>query len=178
MMIKKMAIKVLGTKKYSFDSIFHKAIEMQTAMGFSGDYLEFGVFQGKSFIQAYKSFEFFWGKTEVWDKMRFFAFDSFEGIPAPNEIDRKINGFKGGECYCSRPEFERNLKQAGLSFKKIEITEGWYKDTLTAETMRKLDLKAASILHIDCDLYESSIQALDFCQPLVRSGTVVGFDDW
>jgi len=31
---------------------------------------------------------------------------------------------------------------------------------------------------IDCDLYSSAKQALDFCAPLIVGQTIIFFDDW
>ena len=31
---------------------------------------------------------------------------------------------------------------------------------------------------IDCDIYISSKQALDFCRPLIKGSAVIFFDDW
>ena len=55
-----------------FDCVFRAVSESQSA----GDYLEFGVFRGTSFINACRL-----ARKHGLDEMRFFAFDSFEGLP-------------------------------------------------------------------------------------------------
>lgn len=79
----------------NIDSIVYKAAHIIATDKIEGDYLEFGVFSGTSFLHAYKTirkvFDLFktpngvaTGKycrerQELWKKMRFFAFDSFQG---------------------------------------------------------------------------------------------------
>ena len=38
--------------------------------------------------------------------------------------------------------------------------------------------RGLSVIMIDCDLYTSAKQALDFCAPLIKREAVVFFDDW
>ena len=56
---------------------FEKAFEIVAASGTGGDYLEFGVYQGSSLIMA-----FHLARRYRLNTMRFFAFDSFAGLPA------------------------------------------------------------------------------------------------
>jgi hypothetical protein len=133
-----------------------------------GDYLEFGVFRGDSFVEAYKAASFMGLR-----KMRFFAFDSFAGLPS-GEGGR----FRKGEFYCSKKDFRNNLKEAGVNLKKVVVVEGWYKDTLNEKTLKREGIKRAAWVHVDCDLYVSAKEVLDFITPLVTDGTVIVFNDW
>jgi hypothetical protein len=40
------------------------------------------------------------------------------------------------------------------------------------------DIEKASLIMIDCDIYSSSKQALDFCAPLIKDKSIIFFDDW
>jgi len=60
----------------------------------------------------------------------------------------------------------------------VVIVPGWYKDTLNDETKKKLNIKKASIIYIDCDLYESTVPVLNFITDYVSNGTIIIFDDW
>ena len=55
---------------------------------------------------------------------------------------------------------------------------GYYNESLTEELKKKLPIKKASIIHVDCDLYESTVPVLHFIESYVQDGTVVMFDDW
>lgn len=108
--------------------------------------------------------------------MRFFAFDSFEGLPEGSE--KESGQFQKGEYSASLERFNANLQQAGVDSKDVQAVKGWFKDTLTPETKKKLGLKAAAVIWIDSDLYKSAVPVLDFITDLVVDGTILVFDDW
>jgi O-methyltransferase len=61
---------------------------------------------------------------------------------------------------------------------KVEIVAGWYDDVLNDEAKERLPLRAASVIWVDCDLYESTVPVLAFVTDYVQDGTVLIFDDW
>jgi hypothetical protein len=160
----------------------------------AGDYLEFGVYDGSSFIQAYhaqryahqkalKQYGFLMSdqvranQERIWQTRRFFAFDSFEGLPDVKGPDQ--NGpFKRGDYSCSLDTVRTNLATAHVDLDRVSFIKGWYQDTLTPSTREAHRMQSAAIVHIDCDLYESAKVALNFITPLLQDGTVIIFDDW
>jgi hypothetical protein len=48
----------------------------------------------------------------------------------------------------------------------------------TPALAEKIGLREISILHIDSDLYKSALDALSFCTPYLRNGSVIIFDEW
>lgn len=150
-----------------------------------GDYLEFGCYRGYSFINAYKfinnapnlrsSFE---TKKLKMHKRKFYAFDSFEGLPKIEKIDTEHPRFVKGEYSCTEEEFIKNLKAEKINLNDVEIVSGFYENTLTSELKRNKYLNKAAIVMIDCDLYSSTKIALDFVTDLVHNGTIIIFDDW
>lgn len=159
-----------------------------------GDYLEFGVFRGDSFISAYRAIELAflnastpgaWNldhdckeRNELWNQMRFFAFDSFEGLPSLTGVDQQTRDFAPGKFRCSLEEFTENVRNSGLPRERVEIVPGWFDEVLNDDTIERFGLKKAAIVHIDCDLYESAIAVLNFLTPLLSDGAVIIFDDW
>lgn len=139
-----------------------------------GDYLEFGVFKGSTFAEAYKI-----AKAKKLNDMRFFAFDSFEGLPESGGIDRDFGQFEKGEYNATLQQFTSHIKkQLGDQPKDLIVVPGWFEKTLTPEIKRKFEMKSAAIVWIDCDLYESTIPVLDFVTDLLVDGTIIVFDDW
>lgn len=134
----------------------------------TGDYFEFGIYQGYSFIAAYHLAQSLERKA-----MRFHAFDSFEGLPAPRGID-KTGPWKKGQYAFSSKDFLNALSNAGVNLKKVSVHEGWFKDTLK----KKVGNAKAAGIHIDCDFYESARDVLDNIKPYLQRGTVILFDDW
>lgn len=168
---------------------------LQTAIAFvianniEGDYLEFGVYKGESFIYAYDLYNEIFKNYKQNEKgheedsfmkqnVKFYAFDSFEGLPANHDEDVPLHWT--GEKPMSYPRhlFEQNLKRAKVNFNNVEIIEGFYDKTLNTDLYKKLDLKKAAIIHIDCDLYESTKTVLDTIKPLLVEGSVLIFDDY
>ncbi len=159
----------------------------------SGDYLEFGCSSGRTFCYAYQMFQNC--REEVLSslpardrlalekaKPRFFAFDSFEGLPAPSgERDRhpySPKHWKEGNFAMNLGQFKKVLVSKGINARDVRVIKGWYDQTLTEETKEAHHLTRASVVHIDCDYYESAILALDFVTDLVDDGTVIIFDDY
>jgi hypothetical protein len=62
-----------------------------------------------------------------------------------------------------------------LPAERIVVHEGWFQDTLGNVKNEKF-----ALVHIDCDLYESTVQVLDyfFTNELFSDGCAVFFDDW
>ena len=147
---------------------FDKAFESLGNSSSRGDYLEFGVYRGASFIMASQLA----GKYQQ-ESMRFFAFDSFQGLP-----DSEGEAFQKGEYQCSREMFTKIIKQSGMDADKVKIIEGLYEDSLTDSVKSVYNLDWASIIHIDCDIYTSTKGALQFVEDLIRPGSVIIFDDW
>lgn len=152
-----------------------------------GDYLEFGVFEGQSFTETYRSI---WrerdevhryiegNEVDEWynDRPRFFAFDSFEGLPGgPGE---RHSDYAEGAYACSESHFKNNIKRDGVNIDDVITVPGFYDETLTGETKRRVSLTRVALVLIDCDLYESTVPVLDFITDLVGQGTIIIFDDW
>jgi len=145
-----------------------------------GDYLEFGVWKGSSFTQFYN----FAKKHKKLKNMRFYAFDSFEGLPESKESDLEMgsmdvhNWHKGKYSSEGVKGFLKSVKKGGVNLKRVSCIPGWYDDTLNDETKKKLSIKKAAVVYIDCDLYESTVPVLNFITDYVTEGTVILFDDW
>lgn len=136
-----------------------------------GDYLEFGVFRGAAFTEAWHA------ARRNGLSMRLHAFDSFEGLP---DVTGKDAGgeFSKGQYAAGRDEFERNLRSRGVDMDRVTITPGWFDASLTATRASELRINKAAIVWIDGDLYASTVPVLKFITNLVQQGTILCFDDW
>jgi hypothetical protein len=154
------------------------AFHLLSRIELEGDYLEFGVFRGDTFRNAIRAARQGYRATkERRFPGRFFAFDSFAGLPRVPSTGRGANIYAEGEFSASRAAFERNLGTL-LQRYPIEIVPGWFEETLTPQTSQRLGLRQAAFVNIDCDLYESTVPVLRFVRPLLQTGTVLYFDDW
>lgn len=153
-----------------------------------GDYLEFGVYRGGSFIAAFHAMEKNrrnlasankassevgkWLRTQP----RLFAFDSFAGLPG-GDAERQSDYWEGAYA-CSEEEFRRNVREGGVDMGRVITVPGMYDTSLTAEVKARHGLRQAAMVMIDCDLYESTVPVLNFITDLVGQGTILVFHDW
>lgn len=150
------------------------ALSFVTFSKVDGDYLEFGVYEGESVIHAWDE-----ARRHGRHGMRFYAFDSFSGLPDPATSGVDTGGeFEKTQFYCDRPTFEGNLRRAGVDLSRVRIVEGFYEDTLSGRTPGQLGVDAAAVVWIDCDLYSSTVLALDFVTDVLQDGSILVFDDW
>jgi hypothetical protein len=108
--------------------------------------------------------------------VRLFGFDSFEGLPPSEHPDDKA--WAAGQFRSSYMFAKEFLNRQGVNWKRVHLEKGWFSDTLTGDFRRKHALTKASLIMIDCDMYLSSKQALDFCAPLIKDHAIMFFDDW
>jgi hypothetical protein len=137
-----------------------------------GDYLEFGVSHGSSMSIMHSVL-----KKSNLKNVRLFGFDSFEGMPeiAAGEDNGK---WRPGEFASSLDATKDFLTKKGVDWSRTFLTKGWFSDTLTQGFVHQHQIKKASLIMIDCDIYTSSVQALNFCKPLIKDTAIVFFDDW
>ena len=154
------------------DKMLDKAMHAIKNWGIAGDYLEFGVYRGKSFSFAMKQAKR-WGLD-----LHFYAFDSFEGLPPVDEQLNKPGTFHQHEYACSEEDFRLILSQGGLDLNRVTTVPGFYDKSLNDTTKKRLPLREAAVVWIDCDIYESTAAVLDFVSDYLKTGTVVVFDDW
>jgi O-methyltransferase len=152
---------------------------------YEGDYLEFGANTGKSFIAAYSGYQGILKKYNLklsknHPGMRFIAFDAWaSGLPEESNSDNfKPPHWIEGSMNTTKDFFIENLSKAGVDLNDVITVEGFYKDTLNNNLIKELAIQKAAVIHFDCDLYISTIQALDFCQNLMDIGTIIIFDDY
>lgn len=141
-----------------------------------GDYYEFGVYKGFSLWFAERI------AAALQRQMRFFGFDSFDGLPTPTGVDKRsaVTGeaFARGS-FCASKEFVlTNLRNHGSDMNRITLVEGFYDETLKPSLVSELKMRRAAVILVDCDMYESSKTVLRFVSPLLQSGTIVLLDDW
>ena len=150
------------------------AMQFVSASKLKGDYLEFGVYKGKTFAGAYHLAQAF-----NLDSMHFYAFDSFSGLPEIAGIDAAgFKHFEKNEYSCDLRNFTNNIYGLGVDKNKVHITTGWFDKVLNENTMKKLPLEKASVIWIDSDLYESAVPVLNFITDYLQNGTLIIFDDW
>ena len=131
---------------------------------------EFGCHSGRTFSSMINA-----SKYLKLNDAKFYAFDSFEGLP---ETDEKVDGiFQTGTFSTSIAKFKRIVKSnTGVSLKDQQCIKGYYENTLTEDLQKTF--KGIGLVHIDVDLYSSTVTVLNFIKPLLVVGSLIVFDDW
>jgi len=133
-------------------------------------YFEFGCHSGRTFSAVLNAARFF-----SMANFRAIAFDSFMGLPDTSPLEDGV--FRGGEFSTSRSRFKSIVKfRTGSNLADKQIVEGFYEESLTAAL--QAELPKVGMVHIDVDLYSSTISVLEFVKPLLVEGSVILFDDW
>jgi cephalosporin hydroxylase len=137
-----------------------------------GDMIETGVWRGGACIFMRALLEIFGEKEKtVW------LADSFEGLPPPDvekyPYDRGLNLNQHPELAISLEEVIGNFTKYNLLDSRVKFIKGWFKDTLPTAPIQKL-----SLLRLDGDLYESTIDALFYLYPKLSVGGFCIIDDW
>ena len=105
--------------------------------------------------------------------------DSFAGLPPPNPADFPVDAGDPHHTYTclaiSQATVQENVVALGLPANAIIFVKGWFIDTLPVLREQGLHL---SVLRLDGDMYESTIQALTCLEPCLHTNGVLVIDDY
>jgi O-methyltransferase len=120
------------------------------------DYLEFGVWRGES-LQL-------WAQLNQSPDTRLFGFDTFEGLP---------------ENWGAIPKgtFSLQGQVPELSDRRIRLIKGLFQKTLYP-FLASYHRASRVVVHVDCDLYTSTLFCLALMDRFLRRGDVLIFDDF
>ena len=111
-------------------------------------------------------------------KVKIVLFDSFKGLPEEKDPADFNPEWEKGKFAYSRDYITKIILDHNFPLENVTFIEGYYEDTLNESTMEIIkNLPPPSIVTMDVDYYSSTKIALDFIQPLLKSGTVFYFDD-
>jgi hypothetical protein len=137
-----------------------------------GDFIEAGVWHGGSTIFMRGIFK----PLDIKNRIVWVA-DSFQGCPFPNAIkyprDRNSNLYQIDVLNVPLKEVQSNFKRYGLLDKQVRFIEGWFKDTLP-----DAPIKSLSLIRLDGDLYESTMDSLISLYPKLSIGGYIIIDDF
>ncbi len=113
---------------------------------------------------------------------RLLLLDSFEGLPeATSDVDAASPHIAQGHWHpglCRGASAEDLAQMIGtfLPTDRVDIVPGWYADSVPTLP----DDTRLALLHVDCDLYQSTMDALLPCfeRGFLSEGAHFYFDDW
>ncbi len=140
--------------------------------GVPGDLIETGVWRGGAtiFMRAVlKAFDD--TKRIVW------VADSFQGVPKPNPerypADLGDYHWTFSQLAVSLEEVQANFVRFGLLDQQVRFLVGWFRDTLPKAPIERL-----AVLRLDGDMYESTMDALQYLYPKLSVGGYLIVDDY
>lgn len=149
-----------------------RCVETILADRVPGDLIETGVWRGGAAILMRGILEAF-GDTErgVW------CADSFRGLPPPDAeqypADHKSLSHEVASLAVSVEEVRDNFRRYGLLDDRVHVVEGWFRDTLPGLAPRRW-----SLVRLDGDMYESTIDALANLYDGLSPGGFLIIDDF
>ncbi len=137
-----------------------------------GDVIETGVWRGgatifmRAVLKAYGD-----TRRTVW------AADSFAGLPPPN-LERYPQD-SGADFHSQEhmvvpiDQVKTNFAKFGLLDNQVRFLQGWF-----GETLPNAPIEQIAVLRLDGDMYESTMDALQYLYPKVSPGGYVIVDDY
>lgn len=108
---------------------------------------------------------------------RVWVADSFQGLPKPNatlyKADAGDTHYQYKDLRVGVEQVKHNFRRYGLLDDQVEFLVGWFKDTLPSAPIKDL-----SLVRLDGDMYESTIQALESTYPKLSVGGFCIIDDY
>lgn len=120
------------------------------------DYLEFGVSKGMSFR--------WWSENIKNENSRFFGFDTFTGLP------EDWGSFKKGDM-------DNNNEVPQMNDPRCSFYQGLFQQTLP-EFLKNYSPRSGKIIHMDADLYTSTLFVLTSISPILEKGDIIIFDEF
>jgi hypothetical protein len=140
-----------GDRTALYDRILHSE-----ALDAPVDYLEFGVYQGASMR--------WWVAHIACSEARFFGFDCFEGLPESWGIVQKGT-------------FDTGRQVPQIDDPRVEFVVGLFQDTVVP-FLQRASLNRRKIIHMDADLYSSTLYVLALLSPWLKPGDIIIFDEF
>ena len=148
-----------------------------TALNVEGDFLEAGVWRGGSSVFARAVFVSSHKKEATREKPRtVWVCDSFEGLPlASTEQDSDFWASQQVLAVSAEQVIE-NFERFGLmDERRVRLVKGYFQESLPAQLPADLKL---SVLRLDGDMYESTVDTLFHTYAAVSIGGFVIVDDY
>ncbi len=114
-----------------------------------------------------------WVLDEDGRRKKLWIYDSFEGLPEKNEVDRSVAGadFRPGELKATKMEVKKRFLRAGLPLP--EIKKGWFENLMDED----LPIQIA-FAFIDGDFYQSIKVSLSIVERRMMPGGIIVVHDY
>ncbi len=136
--------------------LYQYIIDTQPLRGKPFDYLEFGVSRGDSIK--------WWVSNCTHKETRFFGFDTFEGLP------EDWGTFKKGAMAATIPAIEDT---------RVQFVKGLFQESVPKFlSTYPVNHATRKVIHLDADLFSSTLYALTMLAPHLTKGDILMFDEF
>ncbi len=158
-----------------------RAVEYIVRAGIPGDVVECGVWKGGSMMAVARQLR------QLGDMSRHLhLFDTFEGMPQPQEVDRSYLGERAADLLRAADptnswvwarglleEVQKAMGETAYPPELVSYVKGKVEDTIPREAPRQI-----ALLRLDTDWYESTYHELRHLYPRLVPGGVLILDDY
>ena len=135
----------------------YEYLNQEEIRGSAIDYLEFGVWEGASLRR--------WVSLNTNPDSRFYGFDSFQGLPSDwNDLAKKGT-------------FDKQGQTPIIADARVRLQKGWFHDTLPG-FLESFQPEHRVVVHIDCDIYASTLFVLTCLNRWLVPSSIVVFDEF
>ncbi len=121
------------------------------------DYFEFGVAEGTSFK--------WWTKKIQNPNCRFYGFDVFTGLPEDFGVMKKSH-------------YDTKGSTPSLNDERVTFVSGLFQDSLPEFLKNYENSEKRKVIHMDADLYSSTLYVLTILYPILRKDDIIIFDEF
>ena len=146
-----------ATPRFENRAEMHHFLSKTSVDGEAADFLEFGVWKGESIR--------LWTELNKNPETRFFGFDTFTGLP------------EDWTAATPAGTFSTNGDLPTIKDSRVRFIKGLFQDTV-AGFLEKVRLQKRLIVHVDCDLYSSTLFVLASLNNHLKPGSIIIFDDF
>ena len=127
----------------------------------NGDMAEVGVYQGGSAKLI----------CEAKGNKTLHLFDTFDGLPDVSEVDKQFNAITFFQKNQYKTDFQA-VKEYLSAYKNVQFYKGFFPKTAIPVKAKKF-----SFVHLDVDLYQSTLDCRKFFYPrMIKGGIIISHD--
>ena len=144
---------------------------LDKTLAVAGDVAECGVFRGRTLVPIAVYL------AQNSSPKHIFGFDSFEGFDDAVNVDVGLGGLPSKDKHVaafnetSAPFVQAKLTRFGV--RNVTLVKGFFRDTLGQHAERRF-----SFVHLDCDIYASYKECLEFFYSRTNPGGIILFDEY
>lgn len=105
-----------------------------------------------------------------------YGFDSFEGLPDNWDVGNGSNKEKGFYSYTDYAKENKIPSTIPQVNENVRLYKGWFNETVPK--FKEEITEPITFIHMDCDIYSSTIEVLNILGTRIKNNTIIVFDEF